>query len=112
MFYKQKIASCKNTVRKPVYVLMVESLNIYRWLFLADVQSQQQMISWVDDILKTIVLQHAITSKITPHISFSMKVQTRVSSRKFVHFFERRRGNMIKHASQIFIPVKDFFSFS
>ena len=50
MFYKKKIASCKNTVRKPVYVLMVEALNIYRWLFLADVQSQQQMISWVDDI--------------------------------------------------------------
>ena len=30
MFYKQKIASCKNTVRKSVYVLMVEPLNIYR----------------------------------------------------------------------------------
>ena len=39
MFYKQKIAYCKNTVRKPLYVLMVEALNICRWLFLADVQN-------------------------------------------------------------------------
>ena len=41
------------------------------------------------------MLQHAITSKIIPHISFSMKVQTRVSSGNFFHFFSNLSRNCL-----------------
>ena len=94
-FTREKIASCKNTVRKPVYVLMVEALNIYRWLFLADVQSQQQMISWVDDIKNDSVTTRNYFQNYPTH--FLLNESSNKSKKwEFLPFFERRRGKTIK----------------